>query len=270
MQNNNGSYYRIGRAYIALPTDLDRTAYVRDCYINNWVSLIAEDGGFMNRVPISPEALNFIEFPPTPSDLGSPVCYGVDEETNNPMVIARFSQQGVIGDNKEYGFKFKRSFRDRVVEIFGSPKDNTLNFIVNGGQSGGRLNLSLFSSDRTSIMDVFVAGSINLKAQNTILLEGLNKTTIQTLDPTYKSKAILEQSSNSHRFINDKFNINDGKENFLLGQKWKKLMSDFIDEIASATVSTSIGQQPLINAQKIATFKERLAEPLSSVGFIDK
>ena len=63
----NADYkYTVGRGYIALPVDLERAQYIRDCYKNNQVCILTEEGGFLTRLPISPEILNFIEFPRTP------------------------------------------------------------------------------------------------------------------------------------------------------------------------------------------------------------
>lgn len=268
--NNNGLHHKIGRGYIAIPSDFNRVSYIRDCYTNMWVSIITEDGGFMNRVPIPPDVLNFVEFPDLPSQLGSPIVFNVDDMTNNPIIVSRYNKQDNLGDGKEYQFKFKRQYRDKVVEISGSPKDNALNLIVNGANNGGKLNIILHSNDKSSSFNARVAGVIDFQAQDTISTTGVNKTSFQTFDTNYKSSSVFEQLPNSHRFISGNFNINDGKENFLLGQKWKKLMSDLIDEVANSTVSTSIGQQPLVNAEKITNFKTRLDEALSLVGYLNK
>jgi hypothetical protein len=78
--------------------------------------------------------------------------------------------------------------------------------------------------------------------------------------------------------INDKDNyclidsLDDGEilfgdekvsEPLILGNSWKDFMDSFIEEIGKSTVSTGIGQMPLLNAANILKFKLQLEKLLS-------
>jgi hypothetical protein len=47
-------------------------------------------------------------------------------------------------------------------------------------------------------------------------------------------------------------------------------MKNFIQEVGNSTVTTSLGQMPLLNSEAIIKYKEQVDSLLSSIGFIDK
>ncbi len=47
-------------------------------------------------------------------------------------------------------------------------------------------------------------------------------------------------------------------------------MKSFIAEVGRSTVTTDIGQMPLLNAEQINSYQDQVDELLSTVGFIDK
>jgi len=55
----------------------------------------------------------------------------------------------------------------------------------------------------------------------------------------------------------------EGEEPMVLGSKLETLLNNLIEEISSSTVSTSLGQMPLLNATSIAKLKKDVKGILS-------
>lgn len=262
--------YTIGFAYIALPNDIEREVYISDCYKNSWVSLIMEDGGFFNRVPISPEILSFIRFPLKPQEVGTPVLFGTDEIYKQPTVLTRLQERSELGDSKEHQFKFKRKYDDQLVEISGSAKTGQLNFIVNGATKPAKINVSVMSDKNDSELNLDVAGNVNVKATGSISLSPQKTFNSTTIDPESENQTTFEQTSTEHHFENKKLIINKGDDPLVLGNELKSFLGDFIDEVSKIKIATSIGLQPIVNKVQVIALKKKLNTFLSKVMFTDK
>ncbi|MBV7533760.1 hypothetical protein [Chitinophaga sp. sic0106] len=266
--------YAVGIAYVAIPTDIDRDVYIRDCYQNYTISVWGDDGSFMNRLPVSPEVMNHLEFPATVDKLGSPVVYVTEEAQSLPIVIARFPVADQLGGAHESAIKWSSTFEDAHVDIEGSPKYKNLLLAVNGGALGGTMRLQV-TGQQAGKLAMAVKGDVECIASEVVAFrqQGAFRTTTvdraAAADDDSKT-AVFEQSPGQNGFKGEKFIINNGEEPFVLGNKLKNFLSDLIDELSKTTVSTAIGQQPLLNATQIAAFKNKTDEFLSNVGYINK
>lgn len=265
-----GDKYTVGVAYVAVPSDIDRAAYILDCFRNNQVSLMCEDGAFYNRVPISPDVLNWIEFAEDGRGLGTPVVYATEEIHQQPIVIARLQQGSTLGDGKEHAFKFRRMLDGVLVEINGNSKTAALNLIVDGDKQSGKVNINIFNENKDCILNIDVAGDVNVNATNNTKITQQKSAIIETTDPNGEDKASFSQSSTQNQFNNQKLIVNDGSDPLTLGNELKKFLGDFIEEVGKITTATAIGTQPILNATQILAYKERLDEFLSTVIFTDK
>ncbi|MBS0031609.1 hypothetical protein ACTJJ0_30825 [Chitinophaga sp. 22321] len=266
--------YMVGIAYVALPNDLDRDTYIRDCYQNYTLSVWGEDGSFMKRLPVTPEVLNFIEFPVSPKELGSPVVYVTEETQSQPIIIGRFATTNSLGHMQEAEFKLTKDYDQSHVEIQGSPKTNSLSINLHSGPAAGNILVNL-TGDQNGQFQVATHGDVvfNTSENVKLLQQGSFKTTTvdrEAAEDDDSKDAVFEQLPGEHRIKNNKLTINEGEEPFVLGNKLKAFLSDLIDEVSKCTVSTAIGQQPLLNAAQIAAFKKRTDEFLSIVAYINK
>lgn len=264
--------YSAGIAYVAIPTDVDRAAYIRDCYRNYTVSVWAEDGSFMNRLPITPEVLNFIVFPEKIDELGSPVVYVTEESQSQPIIIGRFPSLNEIGDINEGEFKLGRNYNEAHVEIQGSSRNSCLSLNVGAGVEGGRMLFNITGKQPGKFEVTTIGDNEFIASENTTFSQQgtFKSATVDRSADDDSNDAIFEQSPGEHRFKNNKFIINNGDQPFVLGKHLKTFLSDLIDELSKCTVSTAIGQQPLLNAAQIAAFKQRTDEFLSIVAYINE
>jgi hypothetical protein len=123
-----------------------------------------------------------------------------------------------------------------------------------------------------------VDGNIEIEALNDTQIKQHGSCRITTVARDDSAVfAAFEQSTDTHSFwdkhhnINtDQFKINNGEEPLILGKKFAGFIKDFITEVGKSTVNTSIGEMPLLNAETINSYHDRMDELLSEVSFIDK
>lgn len=263
MTPTGGFKYNAGIAYIAIPSDLDRQSYINDCYKNFHVSIRTEDGGFINRVPITPDALNFIDFPSTPNELGTCVLYVTDEQNQIIFITDRFANRNDIGDGRENSFKFRRKYKDRFVEISGSSDEGSINIIANGGEVKGRVNIIITDASKEALLNVDVAGDVQVTSTTKSLLQ-TEKLVVATDDGD--NAATYEQTPTQHKFYGKEIRVNDGEAPMVLGDALNTFLRNFIDEVAKITVAGS----PISNVPTILALKVELEKLLSKEAFLNK
>jgi hypothetical protein len=267
--------YSAGVAYIVIPTDLDREKYIKECYRTSTVSIFSEHNGFCNRVPIDNFSINFITFPNTKEEFGTLVSFLLDPVHKKPIIIGIYSNG--ISDLKENQFKFKRELNGQLVEISGSTTDGSLGLNVKS-EKGGQVFITVGSVDKSGKINLSVSGDVNITASNETNITQYNKCVVATIDPDNDSElSVFEQNSTQNSFTStdhlinaQNVKINDGEEPFLLGKKVKKFLDDLIEEIGNSTVTTMLGQMPLLNKAQIVAYKEKTEALLSTIAFINK
>lgn len=263
-----GDKYNSGIGYVSIPSDLDREKYIADCYRNNQVSLHLDDGGYFNRVPISPEVLNFITFPEGTNELGSPVVYVLDEIYQQPYIVARLMRRDELGDSKEHGFKFSRRLNGSFVEINGSAKTNSLNILVDADEEVGHINFKLYNKNQDCKLSIDVQGDIELSASGSVHISQQKEIVIETIDPESEDSSKTVLTPTEHKVYTSKLQMNDGEEHMVLGDKLKTFLGKFIDQVAAIKTATAIGLQPIINATEVIALKQELDSFLSKEGFL--
>lgn len=298
-RNHAGEMHPSGISYIVIPSDVDRSKYINECFATNTVSIFSEHNGYSSHVPIDKNSLNFIVFPKTVKDFGSPVSFKCDPIHQVPFIDAIYFGTDEISELVENQFKFKRKFNNNVVEIVGSPEGKYVGINVIADVEG-EVFINVRSKDKSAKFTVNVDGDSVINSGGNLMVRQFDKFTSVTADPDNKDQfTVHEQTSTDHTFYSDnheinadnvtvrsdniltegkkvnfkkveEFKINDGKEPYILGKKWAKFMKDFIKEVGSSTTSTAIGQMPLLNAEQITAYQDKVDELLSEIVFIDK
>lgn len=280
-----GDVYVSGIAYIILPSGVSRDIYIAECFRSSTVSIYSEHNGYTNRVPIDIFSLNFIVFPDEVNKFGSAVGFNVDPITKRFFINSIFNKEDDVSGLQENQFKFKRELKGKFVEIVGSPDGSYLGLNIKTDK-GGKLNLKIGSDDNSGELNITIDGDINLNALGNTTIKQYNKLTVQTVNSKdEEDSASFVQEKDSNEFFDKehtinaaesfnvntpKVSINSGDEPFVLGKKFKDFMDDFIDEVSKSTVTTDMGDMPLVNASLIAEYKKKTQELLSTIAFIDK
>jgi hypothetical protein len=271
------SMHTAGIAYVIIPSDVERDTYVTECLRTSTVSIFSETNGVSNRVPVDQSTIQFIKFPLPPEQFGSAVSFKIDAVKNRPIVDGLYLKANETGNIIENQFKVGRELSGDIVEFSGSPKDKYMLVNVNA-HTAGTIDMIVQSGDEGGALNIKIDGNTNIKSLASTNLKqylSFNSTTVNRNDETEFSS--LEQDSQTHTFydknhniITDKLSINNGEEPWILGKQWSQFMKDFIKEVGNSTVTTALGQMPLLNADKIIEYSNKVDELLSSIAFIDK
>lgn len=272
-----GEMYSAGIAYVVIPSGVDRAKYITQCYKTSTVSIYSEFNGFSNRVPIDTFTLNFVEFPSDINTFGTAVSFLLEPIHKKPIIVGRYNKQDELCDLKENQFKFKRELNGNFVEIAGSPDGKYLAINV-GADKAGEVLINVSSNDESGKVSVKVDGECTITALTDTTLKQYGKLSFVTVNKDDDTEATIEEHTSKGRTVyseeeninTSKLSINNGDQSFILGQLFKSFLTDFITEVAGSTVTTSLGEMPLLNAEKITAYKDKIDKFLSTVAFLDK
>jgi Fe-S cluster biogenesis protein NfuA len=272
-----GEMFAAGIAYVIIPPDVSRDKYIRECYKTSTVSIFSEFNGVSNRVHVDTFTLSFIQFPEVKEQMGSAVSFLLDPVHKKPIIVGLFNKTDQLSDLKEHQFKFSRELNGNFVELSGSPKSKNLAIGVSADE-GGEVSINVKSRDNSGNVQINVDGNCNVTSTNDTTLKQHGKLTLITENINDEEELTFEEHTSTGRHImsreekldTDKLIINEGKENFVLGQKLKAFLDSFITEVGKTTVTTSMGRMPILNKVQVEQFKKKTDELLSEIAFIDK
>lgn len=157
-----------GIGYVVLPLDTDRDAYIREVYRKGSMSVTLDDGGVIDDVLITKEAIGKLQFPNSSTELGSIVFWVNIPKRNQPVIVGTISKNNEFINLNENEFSFKRESKFGFVEVSGNGKNADINFIVNHNQSRGKINIIASNKAGTAQVNVNVKGDVNVYTSNDI------------------------------------------------------------------------------------------------------
>jgi len=254
---NNGEQWSAGIAYIALPNDIDRDLYVKDCYLNCRVSIKLEDGSMINRVPIGSDILNFITFPIKSNELGTAVVFVTEPNHKQPIIIARVQKSDELGDGRENVFQFRRKFNDKLVSIVGDVKEGMLSFNVNAGDKQGSFKILVDNDEDDCNFDLEVSGQVNIKTTDITLFENHNqfKSIVSDNDEENQSEPSIISQTRTRSLIANKEVVINGSDISAVHYKGYRIAINEsgiqIDSLDKEIVIQSGNNKVLLNSQGI-------------------
>lgn len=262
----NDKKWSAGIAYVTIPSDIDRNTFISNCFKNGVIMLKTENGSVFKNVPCSVESFNYLYWPLAKFGYGSAVCYVTSEEHQQPIIVSILNKPNEIIDLNEDEWKIGRKFNSSNVEIRGSAKEGFLNITLQGSENSD-LNIKIVNANNNSNFNIEVDGKFELLTSDNVTIN--SKSQNKLIAGNEKQFTEITQTDTEVNINSDKFYINEGKEQMVLGNKLKKLFDDFIDEVASTTVTTSLGQMPILNSLQVAAFKTKTNEILSQISYTD-
>ena len=257
-----------GTGYVFIPSDIARDEFITNCYIQGTISIRTEDGGVYHNCPASRNVFNEIYWPELEGQFGSIVTYVLEPRHQQPIVVALLNPNDQVVDLKESQFKIGRKTSTNIAEIAGenNPVANIIMYVE--GRSSSTINIIAANDTQKADITLDSAGTLNCYAVSNLKIKSQSEIELTVGETAESSSSIIQSSS----FINantSKFQINKGSEAFILGNKMKAFLDDLVTEISQSTVTTSLGQMPLLNAAQIAKYKTRTTELLSEISFTD-
>lgn len=257
-----------GIGYIAIVSDVDRDRFITDCILAGKVSIKTEDGGIYHKCPVSKNIFNDLKWPEKWQDNGTPVFYVTEQKHQQPVILGTFNFNDEIIDLRENGFKITKENRNQLVQISGNTDYvGELTIFVKGTEES-RFVIKVSNEANEGMVDIDVEGGFELRTVSDIKNISKERIINQVGEKEEESSTISQTSSEVNIRVS-KFSVNDGSEAVMLGNMWKDMMDAFIDEVSKSTVSTALGQMPLLNAVQIANFREKTEEILSQYSFTD-
>lgn len=246
----------IGLAKIIVPSDVDRDLFVNKCLHLSVVSILSEQETPIHNVICPGHLLRELKFPITYQSHGSAVLYGVDGSSNQVYIIAVLDKVDEISGNKENSYHVQK-FSDNSKIIFSIDPDENLINISLVGKTQSKFLLNLTNAD--SLVRITANGQVEINATDKVTVHS-NHVEIKT----DLNEIIIDQDAEEIRLNSENVIIGDGSQAALLGNLFMDLYMEFIDQIAASTITTSIGQMPLLNKEKIIEYKEKFKETLSA------
>tara|TARA_R110001599_G_scaffold48749_1_gene139887 strand:+ start:1815 stop:2660 length:846 start_codon:yes stop_codon:yes gene_type:complete len=183
-----GNRYSTGFGYVALPKDIDKQEYVNNCLRSNSITLLLENGGWIDNVPVAMGLFNYINFPDTPAQLGSQVVYSSINLTGWLFITAVLPKSDEAISYNEYQFVNTRMHDNGFVGIVADAFKQFINITVSSAKEKiGSFNLTVSNKDKTAKLNVRVKGSKNTDIEGSENKEILGTKTT-TVDGEYKIK----------------------------------------------------------------------------------
>lgn len=261
---------QIGFGEIFIPINVERNDFIAQCYSRERVYIMLENsGGMVKDCYISKSALRDIEFPDNSTNkaiTGSSVVYVSDDFHNKPLIVGVVSKEDSVELISENIFKLLKSYNKNTVNIEGDAKKGLLSINVEDGEDEGTINITVKGK---------TGGKVNIKCQTEVNIETDEKINLHTTGEinlnTYNSAngELLSKFNISGTDVilipQNALKIGEATEPVAMADSLEDILSELIDKIGAATVSTMLGAQPLLNAAEIIAVKDRLGEMKSQV-----
>lgn len=283
-----GHNYPAGFAYVYMPADVDREAYIRNCFNTNTVSITNENGQYLHRVPVDKVSMQFVEFPESTEELGSPVLVQNIKPNNTVVITSVFSASGDVEFSEEHQYKFRKQQDDRYGEVLINGKRGQVQVNCEGDSEGGEYYESVTNDNKTAKKYVKVDGDYTVENDGKIQFNSTKTIKFRIFDPEVNEKETIFEYNKSEGFrYKDEFeneiiieqgqitinsqtiNHNKGSEAMVLGNTLKSIIDEILSTLTSTQVITSIGNQPLLTAAQFNSIQSKTQQFLSQLSKLE-
>ena len=242
--------FPVNRGYVIVPPDQDRAAFITNCYRNERISLLVEEGGgVVHNCYIDKASIQLIEFPLSYNQLGSQVIFVTEPFTDFPIVIAVVSKENETQLLTENIFRWRRRSGFNFVEVEGQGQGGNL-FVTVQSDSEGIIRFSLMG--KNSLFEIRSLGSVLMHSDKAYSIDSNDQISLSVYDELndkYRSitlnKDQFEYSDdydNSITITNDgtiivkpdnTFKLFTGGQPMALGDELVTKLGDVIDKLSS-------------------------------------
>ena len=300
----SGTKDTAGTGYVIIPAGTDKRKFINHCFRTGTISLLLENGGVIDDVLISKNALNEIDFPEKFNTKGSQLIWINQPRKLRPIVIGSLSKTNEFVNFSANKSSLKRATKNFVSEVLVDAQNGSIIITSNSSiEGGGDIYIVSTNKKKNSKFKIQVSGSIEVEtpdfiatASNKISFVVKNKDEDDTVTKIEYEKGVglsysdefgNECSANSGGFNispSSKFSIGSGEESIMLGDSFKSIFDDLTDMIsklastcAKIQVGTSMGPSTVpTNAtdltqisQDINDIKKKYPDFLSQISFTE-
>jgi hypothetical protein len=302
----SGSMDVVGIGYIVVPPQIDINEYIEHSFRTGTISLALENGGIIDNVAITKEAIQNLNFPESSTTLGSQILYVSLPRKNQPIAIGSISKNNEFVNFSKNKSSLRRATKNYVSEVLVDADKGTIIITSNSSViGGGDIYILSTNKDKSSKLTLVVSKDINISSQNFTLTNSKklsfivkdkdidNNITQITYEKgvglTYNDEfgnKIICSSDNIQLSPNSKLNIGDGNEPMMLSNTFKDILDDFTDIVSNlseacaeitVTVASFGSPTPIPNnaasfiniKSKLSDIKLKYKNFQSSKGFTD-
>ena len=161
-------YVGVQYGYIIIPSDVDRTIFIEQCYRWERVSILIERGaGVIHECYITRSALKEIEFPDSTEKLGSCILLLTDPQNAQPIIFGVLSKEDESQLLREGYFELSKKYHGNSVVIAGDASKGVLSLSVDGGELT-QLNISVSNKNKDATINIRCRGNICLEMDGTL------------------------------------------------------------------------------------------------------
>ncbi len=219
----DGSYIYSGVAYIAIPEDVDRALFIRNCCNTRTVFMRNDAGDKWKNVTASNDVFRNIRFPQTSEERGSGVVWVKIPKHQFPIIVDVYDlKDGLSIMEEENQVRFQRISDNGSVDF--NIKANTPEAIldvVSKINGKGRISLNVTNPDETAVLDVYVKGSAGIHGSKDVTVKSNNEVRVDVVKDdntilgsfSYKSGigwTLIDEFSNKLETKDDGIFFNDG------------------------------------------------------------
>lgn len=261
VRNSNG----IGYVIIKAKNNASREKYIKDCTLKGCITIVLENGGFVENVPVLKHVWNYIEFPEEENKIGSCVSWSNVDQRNLIIINGVLPKIDEINNINENQFLISKKFTKKIkgkqiqnyLEISGDAKAGKINISIDGGDEDGELLINVFNNKKTANVNLNVKGKFLINTSKGLFYQD-----------EYENKVEFTQD-NIQLLAKKLIKLGKGKEGITLGDQAKNMFNSFIDEVAKITVTTALGTMPILNAAQILLLKKNTSSIISKYSFTD-
>lgn len=160
----------ITHGYIMIPKNVDRDAYIENCFRMNRVCVLIEGGVFKTDVLITNEAIQNISFPTQPGMKGTQVIVASGIFRNQPIIVGTVQGNDETQAWSEDIIRFRKTVGNTTISFCMNPKDKQMNVSVCSDEKAD-LNIQMVGNPENKI-NVQTSGEVNVIADEKVNVIG--------------------------------------------------------------------------------------------------
>lgn len=247
---------------VCVPDDVDRTQYLRTCFLTGTVSLVNENGEIQHRVKIGQLAIQTVTFPADATKLGSQVVCVTAPYSGQLFVVDVYTTSDQFNAQSESQYRlFKVGSGFAELRVDGQGR---ILLSVDGDDDVAEVNISIASPGGKGKFKVGVNGDVLVHSEGNTQLTTSNSLKASYVKAGDKETSIEITKDQVMIATEGKIYLNQSDEPILLGNKTVQLLSDLLDQLSKE----SAGPYPLLGNSVYGQIKEGLEELKSKLSFV--
>jgi hypothetical protein len=130
----SGENLSSGVGFVIIPPGIDKTEFIKDCFVSNTISIAGADFSQIHNVPVDKTVMQQIKFPDRVGEMGTAVVFLNLPKHNLPIVVACLKNQKDIFTTHENKIRHSKSSDSKIVDMDMDADDAKISLSVSGDE----------------------------------------------------------------------------------------------------------------------------------------